>query len=213
MPVDLASGEYLPPRLRKLIEDPSSVLKAIGNHLAAESREAWQKNSYGGIPWPEHYPGMDDSRFVHVAGAITDLLRGPAIRSKFLKRREPTLVGDGHLRRSINYQILSSRKVEVGAMKNVGDYAALHNKEGSKSKPVKISGGLRSNLAKVMKRAKRNPVKKKKLQTLGFLFNVDVYQQDIAWRPFIGITDQSRAMIPRIVKAAFEGTRINQVRS
>ncbi len=71
---------------------------------------------------------------------------------------------------------------------------------------------MQDNLLRVMEDAKGNPVRQKKLETLGFLLYATTYDQDIAWRPFIGVTERTRKSVPRIVRAAFEGKRLNEVR-
>jgi len=232
-------GRYiLPKKLRDLLDDPTPVLIQVGRFLDREMRGAFARRSFGGVAWPEQYPGQSEP-WIHFAGAIGDLAKSPNILARRFQSDHQPLKDSGELFNSIKSQPISKSEVEAGVLAHI-DYASKHNEPGGES-TIPIEGNIRKNLFVALRRARGRVEKAEKgkkssesssgslfapafdkkisaasdkldaIKKLGFLFSVDIFEQDIAWRPFVGITDRAKTAIPKLVKAIFEGRPVEQM--
>jgi len=195
----------LPPYLRELLENPEPVLTAIGLFLDGEMRGAFPRKSFGGVAWPAQYEGQDDP-WIHFAGALNDLRKSSSVLSRRFAPKQP-LHDSGLMFNSIRSRPVSRFEVEAGVLGHV-DYASKHNEPGGESR-IPITPAMRKNLQKATRKATGK--KKKALQKLGFIWATDVFEQTIAWRPFVGITDRARRAVPKIVRSIFEGKTAEQL--
>lgn len=137
-------------RTRRLIENPTGLMKQLGALMVAQSGKAFDESRLGEYEWPKRYPNMGDGEhFVNIAGIVSDFAQGkePPLR-RFQSR--PPLIDTGWLRRTMKDQsksmhLISRFEVEVGTTDPRG---AKHQWGGQDEQFV--TDVVRENLAKFL---------------------------------------------------------------
>ena len=201
-------------KIRRKLEDPAPILRSIGAKLLADAQRAFRDQQLGEVSWPARYPSQEEP-FINIAGALSDLERGPNVRPANFSRR-PALMTTGNLARSLSSASKavsrpSKFSVEIGT---TVPYAPIHQWGGESIQNV--SETARKNLAKYSRRqrgaARRGKgirgvllaAKNEAIKKLGFLFSVDQLRTNVAQRPFLGVTDQAEDEIRQIIEEDFE---------
>lgn len=227
---DLSGTHTVSATVLRRLKDTRPLLKAIGGAVVAESQRAFREKRLGEFTWPEQYPSQKDP-FIHVAGAIGDLLRGAKVKERRFQRNPP-LQDIGTLLRSVKDRISGPNQVTIGVNGPARAYAAKHQKGGTSRQT--ITGTARDALAKQMKtlrRARRKPKRQKKgltaeearenadrrekadkrlrsLEKLGFIFQASVVETDVNARPFLGITPRLEKRIRDLTRDFLQGKEV-----
>src|SRR5258705_2228367 len=227
MPTELGGEYVLVSGLLDRISDKKALLEDIGKFLVAESERAFAKQQLGEYRWPQRYPGQPEP-FIHVAGALADLSRSATVKERWFARR-PALEYSGMMARSLSYRPVADDTVQVGIGSGpAAAYAGKHQQCGISRQPV--TPEALANLAKVMKTARKHAKSQRlrkgetgekrterlgaasarlqALKKLGFLFQRKELVTKIVQRPFVGITDQARGQLHKIVVAFFSGEAV-----
>lgn len=175
--------------LRARLTNPTPVLRQIGGLLTEASRKSFSAQALGEMAWAERYPGQR-GQFLNVAAALDRANRGLGFTAR-LRSRRPALLGTGALRNSVASRV-EGKSVVVGS---AIDYASLHQFGGDSYQDITstakttIRGWLKGDKAAV--RGVRS--KLSSLLTLPFLVT------KVNARPFIGVTPDVQATIPRLL--------------
>ena len=168
-------------RWQKALENPARALKQIGVHMLASSQAAFRLQAWDGKPWPSR-------QVPNIAGVLLDLKHGENPQGHRFEGR-PALKDTGNLVRSLAMRV-GPTFVEVGSRMQ---YAPRAHHGGP---------GLSETITKEMQDRLWEW-----LQTdgqlwkfdLGFLLNTklrgDALEIKAKPRPFVGITEQTRADI------------------
>lgn len=168
-------------RWQKALENPARALKQIGVHMLASSQAAFRLQAWDGEPWPSR-------QVPNIAGVLLDLKHGENPQGHRFEGR-PALKDTGNLVRSLAMRVGPSF-VEVGSRMQ---YAPRAHHGGP---------GLTETITKEMQDRLWEWLKTDgqlwKLD-LGFLLNTklrgDALEINAKPRPFVGITEQTRADI------------------
>lgn len=174
-------------RLEHNLANPEKALKAIGLVMVAESQRSFTEQKLGDAVWPERAP-------VNVFGLLSDFALGRTEPMARRFERRPALRDTGRLVQSIASRVVGTNTVEVGS--NV-DYASVHQ-FGGVTESVPMTSSLRRAvwhwLAKQDTKLKRQ---------IGWVLNrkfVDKrITQEVPARPFLGVTDKTRAAVRSIL--------------
>lgn len=167
------------------VQDLSPLMRNIATYLKSLSRVAFLNQSFGGHKWPARTTPS-------ILGIVADLANGPDVHEARFKDR-PALVDTGRLRSSFN-AVTSARSVQIVSR---APYAKLMNDGGLASLPV--TQAVKGNLKTLLK---SDPSLR---PALGFLFRRDEVHAEIPPRPFIGVTDNARGKINKMLLDYLEG--------
>lgn len=140
------------------MRDKDALLDAAGALLVRTSQEAFVKQRFGSIVWPERYAGDTREPFVNVAGIVADFNAGRAEPPQRRFDRRPALMDTGELARSPSYRKVGPDSVEAGS---TVPYAALHQRGGESSQPVtretkeRLWGWLKGRREKLRRKVSR----------------------------------------------------------
>ena len=201
-------------RLRAALDNKRDALEIIGAILAQKSRDAFFNQALGEITWPERYPNQSAPK-VNIAGVLEDLNKGSTIKGRRFDAR-PALKGVSNpgLSGSIDHQVIGPDTVQVGP---TIEYAGLMQLGGKSVQPVTptAKAALRKWIAKRGKAGKKDRAKARTPGTnplardvakpdpiakrLRFLLDVDQLETEVNPRPFLGIDDEDKRDIRRVV--------------
>lgn len=194
------------------LRDLRPALEQIGAALTSISSRAFEEQRLGDVLWDRRYPNQGEP-VVNIAGVLSDLNRGSSIKARRFEGR-PALSDTGRLAGSIDHEISGSDTVRVGT---TVEYAGLMQLGGKSKQPVtetakkKLAKWIASRQRKAKKARKEargpstNPIARDVakpdplVKKLRFLLNVDELETSVVARPFLGITDEARQDIPRII--------------
>lgn len=174
-------------RIERALASPDKALKQIGALMQAESLSAFKVQQFGGKPWAERAP-------VNVFGIIADFALG---RTQPLARRferRPVLIDTGRLRSSIAWQIAGTHAVEVGT---TVEYAPLHQFGGT-AKSARMTSPVRTALWKWLQ-TQSTDIKRRVGWVLNKKYRNEQVTQQVPARPFLGLTDTTRAAVRKIL--------------
>lgn len=131
-------------KLRRLLEDPDDLAKAIGALLQAHSTNAFLEQSLGPYDWPEQYPDQLFN-FHHKAGIVADFMVHGRDRPRPQRfARKDALMDTGELFRSIKDQSAVDTPDSFTAVVGTQvDYADTHQFGGWSKIPVTEDGKAR----------------------------------------------------------------------
>ena len=182
-------------RIERELENPAAALKAIGTIMVAASQDAFRAQAFGGQAWEPRAP-------INVYGIIADFAQGRKNPPQRRFERRPALQDTGRLARSIAFQVVGTRAVDVGTRL---EYAGVHQ-FGGPVESEKITPEVRRNLWRWLKRQSRDLRNR-----LGWLLNKKfkgkTLKGEVPARPFVGVTDQIRDDVAQVV-----GVKIFEVR-
>lgn len=118
--------------LQKRLVAAKKLLKQIGALLVRDSRQAFQDQRFGEIPWPEKYPGSPKP-FISIAGIVQDFNEGGTKPRPETLNDRPALQRTTALRNSPSYRFIDDHTIELGSQL---PYAGLHQQGGWSSQPV-----------------------------------------------------------------------------
>ncbi len=174
-------------RLERALANPERALKQIGAVMQAESLSAFKLQALGASAWPERAP-------VNVFGIVADFALGRTAPLARRFERRPALVDTGRLRSSIAWQIVGTHAVEVGT---TVEYAAVHQ-FGGVSKSARMTSPVRQALWKWL-RTQSTEIKRRVGWVLNRKYRDEQIEQRVPPRPFLGITDTTRAAVRKII--------------
>lgn len=185
--VDAGSLEYVQANLH----DATGLLKSTGALVKAGSAKAFVDQGRPAQTW--------DARMVpNVPGLISDFRRSKKPKRRRFQAR-PALGGTGRLKGSIDFSVVSARKVEIGS--NL-DYASIQH-FGLESESDEITEKMQSNLWAWLK----GPGSEWKAD-LGWLLNSKYTGTTITIkvraRPIIDITEQDQEDLYELIGVALE---------
>ncbi len=189
-------------RLRKKLRNPDKLLEKVGKILLRTSRKAFREQKLGTILWEPRYPGREP--FINVAGVVQDMSKGTTVKNNRFRRR-PALIDSKTLRESLDFdgQAINKRGSFTVEVRSDIEYAPAHQQGGGSTQS--ISKTVRENLNKVLKRARRaKGARARKLESLGFLFQLEDLETSINARPFLGITEEASRKINKEIKKFYE---------
>lgn len=174
-------------RIQKALDNPTAALKQIGALMVGESQRAFREQRLGDKQWEPRAP-------INVFGIIADFARGAGAPPARRFQRRPALEDTRNLLRSISFRLVDEHTVEVGT---VVQYAQVHQK-GGEVKSEKITKTVQEALWDWLQgrgsRYKRD---------LGWLLNKKYRDTELTAevpaRPFIGVTEQTRAYVRRAI--------------
>lgn len=160
------------------LDKPERALKQVGVLMVAESQAAFKKQTFGRKKWDARAP-------INVYGLIADFSLPKTPPGRRFDNR-PALVDTGQLRRTIDYDFLGAKEIEVGS--NL-DYSGVLNFGGPiESKP--ITEAVQSRIARWLKT--QTGTIRSKLSWLVFpSMTGKTLKGEVAPRPFVGLTDQT----------------------
>lgn len=186
---DVTVSEFGTVRLKRALENPRRALGRIGARLQNESAQAFNNQGLGEIAWSLPYDGAEP--FINVAATLGDFAAGlKKPRNRVFRRA--ALRQSGDLSKSIEYNVLDDKTVEVGSGL---PYAGLHQRGGKSV--VRITKAGQIALAKWLKSKAGKPY----TDRLGAFVTRQRHEIRVQPRPFIGITDDARADITEIVES------------
>lgn len=174
-------------RIERALANPEKALKQIGAVMQAESLSAFKLQALGGKQWPERAP-------VNVFGIISDFALGRDAPLARRFERRPALVDTGRLRSSIAWQIVGTHAVEVGT---TVEYAAVHQFGGT-AKSARMTSPIRQALWKWLQK-QSTEIKRRVGWALNKKFRDQQIEQQVPARPFLGVTDVTRAAVRKII--------------
>lgn len=176
--------------------DLSRILKVVGEMAVSDAQKNFDDQSFDGKPWDRRYPNQTPFR-INVAGAISDLAKGPSVKSRRLQAR-PAGLDTGNLRASISSKTVGATSVEVGSALEYADRVNRgSNKGGMSSLPV--TSTVKDNLEIWLKK------NKKFRPFIGYVFKLDELRTNVAPRQFIGVTPTLEKDIAKLVELVIEG--------
>ena len=215
-------------KLKEQLIDPNKALlggqklmKWIGAQGTAVSQEAFIKQQLGDIKWPARYEAQETPKF-NYAGALMDWKSGRAAPKPNRFQDRPALIDEGMrggIQGSLTFRVTGTLSVRWGSGK---DYAMLQHKGGYTSIPFDkatldrmmewLYGKKAPQKGKVVKvkyrkgvgnrsAASRAPYAKH-VHTIANKF--PLWEQRVAARPFVGITDTLAGDIKRSIQMYFE---------
>ena len=166
-------------------DDPMPrLLKQIGALVSAKAQTRFKTQEFGGLPWA--------ARSVpNLAGAIADLATGPSVKRRRFDER-PANVDSGNLRSSIDFRISGVDEVTIGS--NL-PYAGDAQFGGPST--IAITATVHKNLATYLARNPDSP--------LAVLLPLDELKIDRAERIFVGLDDDDRRKIRRLIEDTLSG--------
>lgn len=204
-------------RLRTSLNETEGLMRRVGALGFASSQKAFEEQALGDISWPPRYPGMRDP-FINIAGALQDFNEGRRAPKPVRFQDRPALVDEGQrggLWGSISFRTEGPKKAVWGSAK---EYASLHQEQGSRSiQPVTETAkdGIRAWLYGRSQRMRLRDRSGRKVEgpqsiqkrqyasKLAPLLSRLFWVTKIAWRPFLGITDQLESDVVRATKDWF----------
>jgi phage gpG-like protein len=176
--------------VRAKLADLDPILKIAGEIALEQTQLAFVEKEWDGRAWDEHYPSQPPP-FMHVAGAISDLLGGTSIKEERTTRNRGSLLQDsGNLIRSLQWWPAGENAVEIGSDKTTAPYASVHNFGLKSDLPItqEVVDGLRDFL-------KERP---EYWPHLGFIaaYRKDettrprTWSQGVVKRQFVGVTSE-----------------------
>lgn len=190
--------------VRRLLEDPNhpkwqTIARQIGAVLVATAQRAFREQRLGDVQWPQRYPQQTSAPYVNVAGLVADLGRGQKPPKRRFEPR-PALMDTGELRGSVDSDRAMVLEPFSVVVRSDRPYS-LTQQEGGIS-TLLVDTKVRYGLMKFLR-------KRKDLRArLGWLFQTnyeDVLETKVNPRPFLGVTDDARRKILRIVEHNLEG--------
>ncbi len=172
-------------RMRKALENPEKALKQIGALMVAESQASFSRQQHGGKKWRERAP-------VNVFGILADLSAGKTPPARRFEQR-PALRDTGRLASSIAFQVRSPI-VEVGSKL---PYASIHQ-FGGQTTSAPITGEVRRKLWTWLQKQGKD-IRRQLGWLLNSKFKGETLSTTVPARPFVGITDQTRKTIRRVI--------------
>jgi phage gpG-like protein len=172
--------------LQAKLNAPENILEAIGGMLVSASKDAFDKQAFGDIPWAARYPNQQAPK-VNVAGVVADVNAGGQPKARRFVDR-PALIDSGNLRKGISYSIEGTTVIESASE----PYAQRAHAGGESTQFMSQTG--RTQLARFLRqRPEYRP-------RLGFLFNVFALTTNSVPRPFMGMTDETEVKIVRMLE-------------
>lgn len=173
-------------RVERNLKNPVAALGQIGALLVAESQRSFREQQFDGQVWDARAP-------VNVFAIIRDFSEGKRKPPNRRFEMRPALRDTGRLASSIAFQVHGDT-VEVGT--NV-EYAAVHQ-TGGVTESERLTSKARSGLWKWLK---KQPLELKR--RLGWVLNKkfrgEKLKQEVPARPFLGITDNARKGVRKII--------------
>lgn len=175
--------------LRARLTNPTPVLRRIGEVIKEEGTKSFDNQRLGEIAWAARYPGHK-GQFLNVAAALARANQGKGFRPQFRQDR-PALQGTSKLRNSLGARVEGNQAIVGASM----DYASVQQFGGDSYQDITstgkatIRGWLKGDKAAV--RGVRS--KLSSLLSLPFLVT------KVNARPFIGVTPDVQATIPRLL--------------
>ena len=185
------------------INNLGPVLKEIGKKMEIESHRSFKAQKFGDIDWPPRYGGIPFPAKINYAGALQDLTDGPKVKDRRFNDR-PALRDSGLLSKSVQSQVLDRVRVRVGVTGPAALYAG--NQQWGLESTQDIPGDAIEKLDKQIGK-ERNEERLDGLHALRSRLVRDgsVLTTKVQQRPFLGVTDEMQAEIPRILSAYFQG--------
>lgn len=198
------------------------LMKWIGAQGIAVSQEAFIKQQLGNIKWPARYEGQAEPKF-NYAGALMDWKSGRAAPkpNRFVDRL--ALIDEGMrggIQGSLTYNVTGPLSVKWGSGKNYaqlqhgGGYTAIPWDKATKERAMEWLYKTKPIRGKVKKvEYKKGTVKAsggKKVQRSAYadhvhtLFAKNPWEQRVAARPFVGITDTLEKDFAASIKMYYE---------
>jgi phage gpG-like protein len=169
------------------MDDPRAALRQLGALAVAESMRAFREQSFDGERWPARAP-------VNVFGIIADFAAGKKSIGKRRFETRPALKDTGTLTRSISFEPISQKVVEIGTSLH---YANRHQ-AGGMVYSERITRTVQEALYEWLQGAG-----KKHRSRLGWLLNKKYrdtrLEGEVPARPFVGMTDRLRSQVKRAI--------------
>lgn len=187
--------------LLRMMRDGGSAVwlkttKQIAALLQAASQRAFRDQRFGTDVWPPRYPNQQGPPFANVAGILSDLNRGMNPPKRRFENR-PALRDTGEM---LN-RLRGAAAVTFGdfaiTLRSDVPYADKHQTGGQSKQPV--TAQAKQGLSRLLKR--RPDLRPR----LGFLFTLPMLETEVAKRPFIGVTDETKPKIVRTVEHNLTG--------
>lgn len=185
-------------RLEKKLGGLPAMMKRVGMILLRDSMQAFERQAFGDIKWPERYPNQHGGK-VNIAGAVSDLQHGSTIKDRRFEPR-PAAMDTGKLKRSLTVLVADGLSVTVGT--NL-PYANIQHQGGETTQAVTpaVKANLRKWILKTEKAYTKDSFpslmlvrKNSAAKRLYFLLEHDVNElvTQVNPRPFVGITEDAR---------------------
>jgi len=172
-------------RMKRALERPERTLKQIGALMVAESQASFARQGFGDTKWRERGP-------VNVFGILADFEAGKTPPARRFERR-PALRDTGRLAASIAYQVRSP-VVEVGSKL---PYARLHQFGGTATS-TPITAEIRRKLWAWLQKQGQD-IRRQLGWMLNSKFKGETLSAKIPARPFVGISQQTKKTVSRII--------------
>ena len=176
--------------IESFLNDPELALDLIGHEMNVQFREAFMKQEWDGIPWP-------DRPCPNVIGAVADLVNGREEPKPHRIKPGPALIDTGNLMNSAAFNRTGVYTIVHGS--NL-PYAKAHSK-GEASSVGPITKDLRRRLYLWMKKIglKTSVCGQTISKAFGWLLNKKLIGSDIEVqhpeRKFVGFTDTTRKRV------------------
>ncbi len=183
--VTFKKGEKME-RVERALKNPATALNQIGVLLVAESQRAFREQQFEGRVWDARAP-------VNVFGIVRDFAQGKRKPPNRRFEMRPALRDTGDLMRSIAHNV-NGDTVEVGTRL---PYAQVHQ-FGGETESEPITGKVRRGLWRWLK-SQPLEIKRRLGWVLNRKFRGEKLKQTVPARPFLGITDNARKGVRKII--------------
>ncbi len=180
--------------------DATPLLKQFGAILVSDAQAAFDRQRLGTIEWPARYPKMQPP-FINIAWALRDFSEGKKEPKATRFSPRPAGIGDINVRDKTSFQVLGPDTVEIGNVESVASAMQHGNVIGSIPVTSTTKAGIAAWIGKKRRRGKNDGTAAEKpkgadyAKKLGRFLDPKVTEYRIKGyaRPFVGITDETRA--------------------
>lgn len=183
---------------------PRNARVGVAALIMAAAHKAFREREFGGIKWPQRYPGLP-APFINKAAALNRLNRGLALPPVIFDRGKPLQLS-GQMLQEISSDAFSKthrgNTLEVGWGGPAKTYAGIHQLGGKTSQ--RITERARTRLAEI--RAKASGNERQAIDAhMGFVQSQDVLVTRVNQRPAIGWTEEVKEKINMFLVEFVEG--------
>lgn len=180
--------------------DATPLLKQIGAILVSDAKAAFDRQRLGTIEWPARYPKMKPP-FINIAWALKDFGAGAKEPKATRFSPRPAGIGDINVRDKTSFQVLGPDTVEIGNVESCASAMQHGNVLGSIPVTSTVKAGIAAWIGRKRRKGKNDGTAAAKpkgadyAKKLGRFLDPKVTEYRIKGyaRPFIGITDETRA--------------------